>query len=355
MITEDQLRRIMPGANSARLTQFFPHLQAAMDEFEINTPLRAAAFLAQLAHESGQLRFMEEIWGPTSAQRRYEPVTSLSRTLGNTQPGDGFRFKGRGPIQLTGRANYQRFGGLLGLDLVGNPPMAATPEVAFRIAGLFWQNKGLNQLADQQNFREITRRINGGFNGLQDRLNFYARAKSVLGVASGAPAGASKAGAARPGAAKAGGARPGAAPSGGGFGLAPAEPADDGGDLSRGILPGDPEFARLLADDGAAAGAKKAGAKRSTAKKAGAAAKKAAKKAGARKSGAGTGAAKAGRKTAAGKSRAKKASAGKKSAARSGGAKKAGAKKIGVKKSAAKKAGVKKGAKKAGTGGAKKR
>ena len=179
-LTEDQLRRIMPGANPARLALFLPNLQAAMDEFEINTPLRVAAFLAQLAHESGQLRFMEEIWGPTAAQRRYEPVTSLSRTLGNTVAGDGFRFKGRGPIQLTGRANYQKFGGLLGLDLVGNPSQAATPEVAFRIAALFWKNRGLNPLADAQNFREITRRINGGYRGLADREKYFDRAKAVL-------------------------------------------------------------------------------------------------------------------------------------------------------------------------------
>ena len=291
MITQDQLRRIMPGANAAKLTLFFPHLQAAMEEFEINTPLRAAAFLAQLAHESGQLRFMEEIWGPTAAQRRYEPVTTLSKRLGNTQKGDGFRFKGRGPIQLTGRDNYQRFGALLGLDLVGNPATAATPEVAFRIAGLFWKNKGLNQLADQQNFREITRRINGGFNGLQDRLNFFARAKTVLGTGSAPPP-----------------------PPLGGLGLT-EEPVDAGGgeELSRGILPGDPSFARLLGD--AASGAKKAAVKKAAAKK------PAAKKAGA---------------------------PAKKAAAKKGGAKKAAAKKSAAKKSAAKKSGVKKAAGKAG-------
>src|SRR5918993_3405914 len=129
MITEDQLRRIMPGANAARVTQYFPHLQATMDEFEINTPARTAAFLAQLAHESGQLRFMEEIWGPTAAQRRYEPPSTLATTLGNTEAGDGKRFKGRGPIQLTGRANYRRYGSLLGVDLESDPPLAARPEL----------------------------------------------------------------------------------------------------------------------------------------------------------------------------------------------------------------------------------
>lgn len=180
MITDDELRQIMPNCAQAKRALYLPHLQAAMAEFGITSRLREAAFLAQLAHESGEFRFMEEIWGPTSAQRRYEPPSDLARRLGNTQPGDGKRFKGRGPIQLTGRANYQSFGNQLGVDLVNNPEQAATPEVAFRIAGLYWKSRGLNELADAQNFREITRRINGGFNGLDDRTKYYNRALGVL-------------------------------------------------------------------------------------------------------------------------------------------------------------------------------
>lgn len=170
---------------ASRREAFVPFLQAALAEFAIDTPARTAAFLAQLAHESGQFRFMEEIWGPTAAQRRYEPVTTLAANLGNTHAGDGKRFKGRGPIQITGRANYKRFGDLLGADLVSEPARAALPEIAFRIAGLYWQKKGLNELADRvtdEAFREITRRINGGFNGLDDRRQFYAVARRVLGV-----------------------------------------------------------------------------------------------------------------------------------------------------------------------------
>lgn len=185
MLTAAQLQSIMPRIPPARREAFLPFLQAAMAEFAINAPARAAAFLAQLAHESGQFRFMEEIWGPTPAQRRYEPVSTLAANLGNSEPGDGRRFKGRGPIQITGRANYRRFGDLLGADLVSEPAKAALPELAFRIAGLFWSKKGLNELADRatpEAFREITRRINGGFNGLEDRKNFYAAACAVLGV-----------------------------------------------------------------------------------------------------------------------------------------------------------------------------
>src|SRR5258705_12947602 len=99
------------------------------------------------------------------------------KDLGNPQPGDGKRYKGRGPIQLTGRANYTRYGGLLCLDLVNDPTIAATKEVGFRIAGQFWKLNGLNELADQQQFKAITKRINGGYNSLHDRIKNYNRPK----------------------------------------------------------------------------------------------------------------------------------------------------------------------------------
>jgi putative chitinase len=184
-MTEDQLTAIMPALTLKRRQTFLPFLQDAMAEFAIGSPPREAAFLAQLAHESGQLRFMEEIWGPTDAQRRYEPVSTLATRLGNTEAGDGKRFKGRGPIQLTGRANYRVFGDALGIDLVADPALAAAPECAFRVAALFWERNGLNDLADAgtaESFRQITRRINGGLNGLADRERFYAAACAVFGV-----------------------------------------------------------------------------------------------------------------------------------------------------------------------------
>ena len=185
MLTTEQLQAIMPLLPAAKRATLFPFLTAAVNEFGIDQPARTAAFLAQLAHESAQFRFMEEIWGPTAAQRRYEPPGKLAGDLGNTDAGDGRRFKGRGPIQITGRANYRRFGDLLGLDLVSGPEQAALPDVAFRIAGLYWSKKGLNELADRvtaEAFREITRRINGGFNGLAERERFYETAKAVLSV-----------------------------------------------------------------------------------------------------------------------------------------------------------------------------
>jgi predicted chitinase len=176
--SEQKLAEIMPNLNASKRTDYFPFLIRAMREFDITTPLRQAAFVAQLAHESGQFRFMEEIWGPTPAQRRYEG----RRDLGNIQPGDGFRYKGRGPIQITGRANYKRYGDMLGIDLVNNPALAATPEVGFRTAGLYWQRNNCNALADGQQFVAITRRINGGTNGLDDRVRYYDRAKRALGI-----------------------------------------------------------------------------------------------------------------------------------------------------------------------------
>jgi predicted chitinase len=182
ILSADQLRQIMPRVPSDKFDMYLLILNRVMEESEITTLLRAAAYLAQLAHESGQLRFMEEIWGPTAAQKRYEPPTDLARRLGNTQPGDGRRFKGRGPIQITGRANYKRYGDLLGVDLVRNPDLAATPQIGFQISGLYWQTNGLNELADVQDFLTITKRINGGTNGLAERQKFYETAKAVLGV-----------------------------------------------------------------------------------------------------------------------------------------------------------------------------
>ena len=172
MVTDDELRRIMPNCATAKRTEYLPFIQQAMQEFAITSYLREAAFLAQLAHESGELRYMEELASGAAYEGR--------KDLGNTQPGDGKRYKGRGPIQLTGRANYKKYGDLLGIDLTNNPTVAATKEVGFRIAGQFWKLNGLNELADQQKFETITRRINGGLNGQSDRVMYYNRAKQVL-------------------------------------------------------------------------------------------------------------------------------------------------------------------------------
>jgi putative chitinase len=167
-----QLKKIMPHLSDAKARQVLPHLNKAMVEAKINTPKRQAAFLAQLAHESGELRYFEEI----ASGRAYEG----RRDLGNTHPGDGVRYKGRGPIQLTGRSNYRAAGKALGIDLEGHPKRAADLDVGFRTAAWFWNSRGLNKYADSGNFREITHRINGGYNGLSSREAFYRRALNVL-------------------------------------------------------------------------------------------------------------------------------------------------------------------------------
>ena len=182
MITDSQLQQFMPTLAAAKRQMMLPFLNHAMDMFEINSPMREAAFLAQIAHESGELKFFEEIWGPTAAQRRYEPPSDLAKRLGNTQKGDGRRYKGRGPIQITGRFNYRKYGQLLNLDLEGNPDLAATTQIGFETAGQYWKMNGLNELADIPDFTAITKKINGGLNGLADREKYFARAKQALGV-----------------------------------------------------------------------------------------------------------------------------------------------------------------------------
>ncbi|ADO74485.1 LysM peptidoglycan-binding domain-containing protein [Stigmatella aurantiaca] len=171
-VTVAQLRKVMPNLSQAKAEQYLPHLNRAMAEAKINTPKRQAAFLAQLAHESGEFRYMEEIASGAAYEGR--------KDLGNTQPGDGVRFKGRGPIQLTGRSNYRAAGKALGIDLENNPKRAADPDVGFRTAAWFWNSRNLNTYADAGNFREVTRRINGGYNGLASREAYYQRALNVL-------------------------------------------------------------------------------------------------------------------------------------------------------------------------------
>jgi predicted chitinase len=178
-ITDVNLQEIMPKLAEEKRDLYLPFLNKAMGIYEINTPLRAAAFLSQIAHESDELKYFEEVWGPTPAQKRYEGRADL----GNTQPGDGYRFRGRGPIQLTGRANYTTFGDLLGVDFVSDPDLAAQPRYAFLTAALYWKRKGLNELADKMDFITITKRINGGVNGLKQREKYYDLAKMALGIA----------------------------------------------------------------------------------------------------------------------------------------------------------------------------
>lgn len=180
-ITLEVLRKVMPNLPEDKAREYLPHLNSAMAEAGITTPKRQAAFLAQIAHESIELTdFVEN--GRRAYFDKYEPGTEIGENLGNTQPGDGYRYRGRGAIQLTGRDNYRRAGTALNLPLEEQPDRADDPDVAFRTAGWFWNSKDLNEYADAENFREITRRINGGTNGLEKREEYYAAAKEALGI-----------------------------------------------------------------------------------------------------------------------------------------------------------------------------
>ena len=169
---------VIAEAPAHRLARFHPALVTAMRAAGIDTPLRRAHFLAQIAHESGGLRWLAELASGAAYEGRAD--------LGNDRPGDGARFKGRGLIQLTGRANYTAFARAVGRDLTSSTDaadqVAADPDLCVRAATWFWSTHALNALADADDLEAVTRRINGGLNGLADRARYLARAKAVFPV-----------------------------------------------------------------------------------------------------------------------------------------------------------------------------
>lgn len=171
MITGEQLAAIMPFAHD-RIAAFLVPLTAAMDEFMIVGPKRQAAFLAQVAHESGELRYTAEIADGSAYEGRAD--------LGNTMAGDGKRFKGHGLIQITGRTNHARCGQALGLNLESFPDLIMQPIGASRSAAWFWSDRKLNEEADFDRFGSITKKINGGYNGLDSRLHYWLSARKVF-------------------------------------------------------------------------------------------------------------------------------------------------------------------------------
>ena len=178
-ITTLQLQQILPSAGQSAGV-FVPVLNTAMVRYQIVGSLRMAAFIAQIGHESGQLRYVREL-GSDQYLSKYD-TGSLARRLGNTPQadGDGQKYRGRGLIQITGRANYAECGEALGLDLVNHPELLEKPQHACMSAAWFWASRGLNTLADAGKFDTITRRINGGQNGAADRRALYAQALKVL-------------------------------------------------------------------------------------------------------------------------------------------------------------------------------
>lgn len=175
MLDLPQLQAIMP-ASRLRASIYLVPLDDAMTEFGIDTPARQAMFLAQVCHESGGLRYVRELATGAAYEGRLD--------LGNTTPGDGVKYRGRGLIQVTGRRNYYDCSiALYGDDrLIEAPHFLESTGPACRSAAWFWESRNLNALADAGDFRAVTRRINGGTNGWDDRVAAWGRAKLALGV-----------------------------------------------------------------------------------------------------------------------------------------------------------------------------
>jgi putative chitinase len=180
-ITKEQLVAILPKSGKMA-DAMLSGLNEAMDKYQIITRLRRAAFIAQVGHESGQFVWLKEL-GNNAYLAKYDTGTLAAR-LGNTPEadGDGQKYRGRGLIQITGHDNYLACSkGLFGDDrLLKTPELLEQPKYAALSAAWFWDSRKLNDLADISAFETITRRINGGVNGLAERVEFYNKALKVL-------------------------------------------------------------------------------------------------------------------------------------------------------------------------------
>ena len=197
MVTSEQLKKLHIG------DQWVDALNATFERFDISTPVRQAAFIGQCGHECGNFRILEEnlnyraetlmkLWKsrfPTievanEYAKNPKKIANkvYSSRMGNRDEasGDGYRFRGRGCIQLTGSANYHHAGQALGVDLIMEPDLVATPQYAALTAGWFWNTHKLNQFADVRDFKTMTKKINGGFIGLEDRIKHINHALEVL-------------------------------------------------------------------------------------------------------------------------------------------------------------------------------
>ncbi|MCA8829447.1 glycoside hydrolase family 19 protein [Hymenobacter pini] len=176
-LTKAQLQAALIGCTAAEADKFLEPINQTLARYKINTPLRVAHFLAQIGHESCGLDAVREYASGAAYEGR--------KDLGNTQSGDGVRFRGRGLIQITGRANYFALGKAFGVDFVGNPLLLEQPLYAALSAGWYWSTRSLNELADGNFFLTITKRINGGTNGYADRERRFLVAAKALGVPGG--------------------------------------------------------------------------------------------------------------------------------------------------------------------------
>jgi putative chitinase len=202
MITLEQLNEAFPDATEEDVAKYYNGFIQVFEDYEINTPKRQAAFIAQVAHESGQLRhvvenlnysaqglmkiFKKYFTTQTAAQYARQPEKIANRVYGNRMgngpesSGEGWMFRGRGLIQLTGKSNYSEFAEDMEMSLEEAIAYLETPEGAVESAAWFWNKRNLNSLADRGDIVTMTKRINGGTNGLQERIELYEHALSIL-------------------------------------------------------------------------------------------------------------------------------------------------------------------------------
>jgi len=204
MLTPELLKQCLPESSDESVQLYAHAIESACEEFEINTPQRLAAFLAQICHESGNLKSVREnlnyssdglqavfpkYFNVADAKKYHRNPENIANRVyanrmgnGSEESGDGWKYCGRGLIQLTGKTNYDLCGAELGFDLINDPSYLQTPEGAARSAAWFWKKNRLNELADTGDMKSITKRINGGYIGLENRINHYEHAKVVLNV-----------------------------------------------------------------------------------------------------------------------------------------------------------------------------
>lgn len=175
-LTLEQLARIYTHTPKKRLELFIEPLNITFERYGIDTPLKAAHFLAQAAVESGELKWLREIWGPTPQQRTYVGRMGI-RTLA-----EAYKYRGAGIFQYTGLHNLQDLSKTLGIDFVSNPNLLTNPLYACLSAGVYWQSRNLSKFAEQDKVAIVTRLINGGYTHLEERRRYLDKAKKVLGV-----------------------------------------------------------------------------------------------------------------------------------------------------------------------------
>ena len=172
MITKQILKQIAPNSNDKIITDLANYLNEYLQKYNINNYLRVCHFIAQAAHETDSFKTLEEYASGAAYEGR--------KDLGNIYPGDGKKFKGRGIFQLTGRSNYVNYGAKIGYNIEAKPDLAADPKISMLTACEYWNSKGLSSYADKDDVTTITKRINGGLNGFEDRKNYLAKAKKII-------------------------------------------------------------------------------------------------------------------------------------------------------------------------------